>query len=102
MLKQQITPREVVDFLNELLEIDRIGVSNLFNNRVPVNNDLAGHPTLQVRGNSDDPASMATLGLINGLFGVDKDGWGCIYRSLEGDSDIIIEFGLVTNNTKGK
>lgn len=102
MLKTQITPREVVDFLNDLLEVDRESISKFFHKRTVVNEDLAGHPTVQVRISSNEETTIAALGLLNGLFGVDSDGWGAIYRLIEDDGYSIIKFGLVDNEMKGK
>ena len=107
MLKQTITPKEVVDFLNELLKVDRKGISDFFDTKTVVNNDLAGHPTVQVRGHTntdpnDNVYTVAPLGVLNGMFGTDEDGWGCIYREVEENRSTIVEFGIVSDKTKGK
>jgi len=94
--------RDAVRILNEALEADPEAVNRLFNHRVRVNEALTLHPTIQVASLSVKDArpedtsevrvsTLGVLGLINGLFGVDVDGWGYIV-SVNDDNDRILRF----------
>lgn len=94
--------RDAVRVLNEALAADPEAVNRLFNHRVRVNGALTLHPTIQVVSLSVKDArpedtgearvnTLGVLGLINGLFGVDVDGWGYIV-SVHDDNDMILRF----------
>ena len=74
--------REVTKFLNQLVEIDRSAVAALVANRVPCNDGLASHPTVQV---AKQPGGyhVGLLGVLNGLCGVKPDGRGFIEARFE-------------------
>lgn len=79
MYKKSISPQEVVEFLNSLLELDREAISNLIFTRVSCNMKLAEHPTVQVLQDAVDGRNcVGWLGLLNGLFGINENGYGCI------------------------
>jgi len=78
-LKQSVTPQEVVDFLNVLILQDPDAINTLFVTRVPCNENLAKHPTLQVMpGSIKGTYYCRVIGIINGIFGADEQGSGCI------------------------
>ena len=80
MFKKSVTPEEVVEFLNELVKIDEEAVTNLLQSRVYCNGELADHETVQVDGFSEPgKTKVGLLGVLNGLFGVNDKGAGCIY-----------------------
>lgn len=66
---------QAIEVLNRALAADPEAIASLLACRVPCNNTLAADPTIQVNG---DDMSIGALGLINGLFGVQTDGWGYI------------------------
>lgn len=84
MIKQSVTPQEVVDFLNELIEVDRIAIAALVDNRVPCNQSMADHPTVPVYARHEGYL-IGMLGILNGMFGTDDDGWGIISSVSDGD-----------------
>ncbi len=91
----------VIDKLNEILEHDRAGISDLFlNKKSPCNEELANHPTVQVWGEGGS-YSVAILGILNGLFGVfddgPKKGFGGITMEVIVEKSIIIGFGRTKN-----
>jgi hypothetical protein len=69
----------VVKCLNEYFQIDPEAIKALFAHRVPVNEALADHPTVQVT--AGDPSTMSILGLLNGIVGTipgtDSIGYVC-------------------------
>ncbi len=98
---KSITADHVIDYLNLLLEIDRCAIGALIANRVPCNEAMADHDSVQVLGvNGGHIVGM--LGIINGMFGVDGDGYGQIlYESeVEGARTNIIRFRRVTEADK--
>lgn len=78
MIKKTVLINDVIDLLNEMLRIDRKAITTLINNRVPCNEILVNHKTIQVDNSTDIP-QVGILGLLNGLFGIDdKNGAGPI------------------------
>ena len=82
MINQTVTPDKAVAYLNELIEIDGAAIGALIENRVPCNQSLAEHPSVQVSGEYDN-FKVGLLGILNGLFGADKSGWGTITVTLK-------------------
>lgn len=73
MIQQNVSLQKVVSFLNELLEIDTLAVEHLIEHRVPCNEGMAEHPSVQVIG--DGPLyRVGLLDLLNGLFSTDEKG----------------------------
>ena len=76
--------QRIVDFLNELLELDAEAVVRLLNLRVQCGEGLAKHPSVQVWGKGELTSleggsyGISVLGLLNGLAGVDVNGWGAV------------------------
>lgn len=73
-----------VEFLNELVAIDRTAMAALVETRVPCNPELADHPHVQVRardGKGDgvpDSYVVGLMGVLNGLLRAEEDGFGRI------------------------
>jgi len=85
MFKDSITPQEVCDLLNELIELDPTAIGALMINCVPCNEGIADHPTVQVYERHQG-FTLGVLGLINGPFGIDSKGWGQIAYSLDAET----------------
>ncbi len=95
-MKDHISQKEVVEFLNELLAIDSRAINTLFNIRVLCNKKMADHPTVQV-GSIDKSGKVfqvGFVGILNGMFGVDVNGWGHI--SVDTEDGSIKQFRLLT------
>ena len=95
MVKSRVSIQKTVDFLNELLEIDPFAISALFSSRVSCNKELADHPTVQVGSLGKDSFQVGMIGVLNGLFGIDKHGWGHISGYYEDGK--LVEFRLFTD-----
>ena len=78
-MAESISVETAIEFLNEALKYDPIAIKNLILTKVNCNEAMANHPTIQC-GKKDDGNGyeVGPLGLINGLFGIRTDGWGCI------------------------
>lgn len=84
----EFTPK-VVDYLNGLIRCDQKAMQDLLRRRVPCNVKLACHPTCQCIANKDGTdATVGMLGVLNGLFGIDPDGWGPIAAVIEDDGSL--------------
>lgn len=88
-----VTPDDAITYLNELVKLDPKAMNALVETRHPCNQALADHPTAQVATSNGGLASVGLLGILNGLFGVDEDGWGPITANFDND-------GALTNFTK--
>lgn len=85
---------KVIAFLNELLKVDPEAMTALVETRVPCNQALREHPTVQVAVNDETgQAAVGMLGILNGLVGVDDDGWGFVTVKLD-DNKQVTEFLL--------
>jgi len=74
VIKKSITPQEVVDFLNSLMDVDPVAMHKLVFSHKKCNDDLADHPTVQVEESATGQCSVGLMGILNGLFGVYDDG----------------------------
>jgi len=59
--------KQVASLLNEMLALDPEATRNLVFNRVPCNDALADHPTIQVRAREDGSCEVGLLGVLNAL-----------------------------------
>ncbi|MFA5025090.1 MAG: hypothetical protein WC503_01085 [Candidatus Shapirobacteria bacterium] len=84
---------EAIRVLNEVVAADELAMRALINYRVPCNKALAEHESVQVgtyhEASKETGYSVGILGIINGLFGVDSEGWGFIGADLGKDGSII-------------
>ncbi|MFW5890620.1 MAG: hypothetical protein ACOCUI_00195 [bacterium] len=55
---------KVVEVLNDLLDIDREAISLLIEQRVPINEDLADHPTAMCVAETIDEEEIYEIGLL--------------------------------------
>lgn len=96
-----VTPQDVVDFLNKLLEVDRAAMDALFSVRVPCNNAMVGHPTVQISrimsAGRMGPFThlVGIMGILNGIFALDDpEVWGCIAMEVD-EKHMITGFRLL-------
>jgi hypothetical protein len=100
MIKECVGLNETINFLNECLKCDREAITRLFHFRTFCFEEMAKHPTVQVVRMPDKSYRVGALGLINGLFGVDKDGWGAICMEIDDKTMMIKEFRKVEDSDK--
>lgn len=82
-----ITIDDAISYLNDLIALDKPAIAALLANRVPCNADLADHPTVQAQAQHGG-YHVGMMGIINGLFGVDKNSFGRIRYVFE-DGELI-------------
>lgn len=78
-----MSPVDVINWLNKLLEVDRPSISRLFEMRQACNNPLAEMPRVQTAFNKSlGVPTIGVLGILNSLFETVPDGkykgWGQI------------------------
>lgn len=79
---------QAITVLNEAFDADRVAITLLMlRSRVPCNDALAEHPTIQVGRDDYGRLEVGPLGLINGLFGVDDESYGFIAFKLDENGD---------------
>jgi len=79
-----VKAKDAVAFLNDAFESDPKAMAALVDARVPCNDRMASHPTIQVQENEDKTCSVGLLGILNGLFGINHDGRGHIEAVYDG------------------
>lgn len=78
-IKESVTIDEAIDLLNSAIKADKRAMHNLIEARVMCNKELANHPTIQISSyHVEGQYVVGLLGILNGLFGIDKRGWGAI------------------------
>lgn len=87
-----ITKEQTVEVLNDIFKTDKDAIRNLIEYRVPCNDALKDHPTVQVLCKEDgsDP-KVGLLGIINGIFGVNENdsGNGFIWCQFDEDGELL-------------
>jgi hypothetical protein len=90
MLAKSITVRDACRILNELLKLDYNCAHDLISHRVKCNKQVADHPTIQVQHFKIDKfPKVGLIGLINGMFGIRKDGMGAICFEISSSNKIL-------------
>lgn len=85
----------VIATLNRLHQADPTVLPSLIATRVTCNEAIANDPTIQVEEVSDDcdpphiGHRVGFLGILNGVFGVDEDGWGPIAAWYNAAGDLV-------------
>jgi len=88
MFKKSVTPEDVVELLNEIVKIDPTLARSLLFTRIPCTKELCDHPTIQVARFG----VVGTLGILNGIFGINENGWGCILADIDDSTGYINKF----------
>ena len=97
MEAKAVTPQEVIALLNEASQLDPMAIRALVEYRVPCNCALADHPTIEVGCTEDGDPRLGTIGIINGLFGVDEDAHGPVIANIPDDPSKPVAFLLNPN-----
>lgn len=84
---------QTIEYLNKLLELDRPAIAALLANRVPCNEALANHPSVQVNAQHGG-YNVGMFGILNGLFGTFSDGWGKMMYIFD-ESGNLVKFARV-------
>ena len=82
-----VSPDHAIDVLNLILKADPAAAHALVEQRVPCNKALGDHPSVQV-AQKDESLTVGLLGVLNGIFRADEDGWGTICAVFEDDGTL--------------
>lgn len=99
-MKTQVTLQEVVNLLRALNRRDPEAVHALIETRVPCNQLLADHPTVQVMeqfAEGQPQYVVGLLGVLNGLFGMDENGMGAIIANIAPYPPGVVSFHINPN-----
>jgi hypothetical protein len=93
---EPLTLDVAIERLNSMVLADPHAMQRLCEHRTLCNAALTEHPTAQVVAQRGDQFVgehniIGMLGVINGIFGVDADGWGFIAAKYE-DTGELLEF----------
>lgn len=91
---------ETVEFLNEMLGLDRQFTERLMWARIRCNRQIAEHESIQCRSEPGGGRGKAGfLGVLNGVFGIDKNGFGPITGDVdEMDETHIVRFRMTDSD----
>jgi len=95
VIHPSVTFQEVIELLNAAIKLDPVAAHGLVEQRIPCNDALGDHPTIQVTG-IDGKLSVGFLGALNGLFGADENGWGPIAGVFDDDDGHLIRFEVAS------
>lgn len=90
-IKPTVNVEDAIDLLNEILELDPAAAHALVENRVTCNDALADHASVQVQADNTR-LSVGLLGVLNGLFGSNEEGWGPIAAVFDDDGEVLLRF----------
>ncbi len=95
-LKSEALADLLIQRLNEIAKVDPTAMAALIKTRVPCNEAMRNHPTVQVArqvGTSDDAFEIGFLGMLNGIIGViengPRKGWGHIVVVMDHDGTFL-------------
>lgn len=89
-MSEPVTAEQAIDRLNEIHRLDPTVLHRLVTGRVPCNEALADHDTVQVGGAVGGPYSVGLLGILNGIFGTQpgtRVGWIAAHYNDAGELD---------------
>lgn len=73
-----------IRLLNKMVDADREAMEKLVETRVPCNQAMVDHPTVQVSN-----GAVGMLGILNGLVGVRDDGYGYVAAVFDDDEKLV-------------
>lgn len=101
-IKESVTIEDCVNYLNSLTKADPLAMRAFLCIRMPCNYELAIHPIAQISDSWEEWHTVGftidLMGIINGLFGIDKNNWGLIAYKLSEDGKVFEFFKREINN----
>ena len=82
--------KDVIAMLNEIHQLDPELTANMVLHRFPCNKEIRDHKTVQAHCYGDasiENPKVGLLGILNGLFGIDKNHFGAITAYFEKKDD---------------
>lgn len=91
--RDEITAQYVVDFLNELVRLDKYALTDMMSERISVNKELKIHPTVLSKELVEGEPEIGILSILNGMFGLEGE-VQAIEIIRDKHTDVITEFRL--------
>lgn len=92
----------VVDLMNSAGAADAQAIRDLIAARVPCNDAMLNHPTIQCGYQNDDqslPAEVGMLGILNGIVAEMSAGQERLYFITDDDPAVPVQFAVATPET---
>jgi hypothetical protein len=83
-----VTVDDALAVLQQIFEMDPEAIAKMLAVRVPCNERLAGHSTVQVSEDAPGQFTVGVMGLLNGIFGVRTNMAGYLAYILEQDGRV--------------
>lgn len=71
--RHEICVEFVVEFLNELVRLDKYAMTDMMSERITVNKDFRNHPTVKVKELVEGVPEIGLLSILNGMFGLEGE-----------------------------
>lgn len=71
--RDEVSAQYVVDFLNEILRLDKYALTDMMSEGISVNKELKNHPTVLVIERVEGVPEIGLLSILNGLFGLEGE-----------------------------
>lgn len=91
--RDEISAQYVVDFLNQLLRLDKYALTDMMSERISVNTELKNHPTVQFKELVEGVPEIGLMSVINGMFGLEGETFA-IEVIRDERTEVILEFKL--------
>ena len=91
--RDEISAQYVVDFLNELVRLDKYALTDMMSERISVNRELQNHPTVMPKELVEGVHEVGLLSVINGMFGLEGE-TQAIEVIFDKRTEVIMEFRL--------
>lgn len=105
--REAVTVNEMIKVLNEAFVLDPTAMQDLISTRFPCNQKLRDHETIQVHAYGDssmDNPKVGFLGMLNGLIGIDQNGFGAIAAHYNDDKEltgfVMVDTEAITRSSK--
>lgn len=96
--EETVKVKNIVSFLNKVLELDRNFISEIFLTYFKCNRKIRDHKTIQVicygKYSKKSPACRL-IGLLNGIIGINKHNFGAISMNINLKTNKITNFELI-------
>lgn len=95
--EETVAVKDVLAMLNEIHALDSELTTNMVLHRFPCNKDIRDHKTVQAHCYGDaslENPKVGLLGILNSLFGIDKNHFGAIAANFEKDDGPLLGFKM--------
>ena len=99
--EETVAVKDVVAMLNEIHQIDLVLTANMVLHRYPCNKGIRDHKTIQAHCYGDaslENPKVGLLGILNSLFGIDKNHFGAIAANFKEENGPLLGFKMTNTD----